>query len=223
MESFLSIVVGFVLTGLIGNRLVQAWQARNWLLQQRFLGQEKEYVGLKELADEIVSLLSVRIYHMRRLNRAIATGVDEDVVSNLKEYDDILKRWNERLPSFYIRLTMLADYDLALCLEDSIQADLVRVGADIEYLAAKHKISAPINKNQSSRIVSDLNKIQGSSISFNKHLLNVLHSRRVDVYFGKRIPFSPENLQHFSSWQLIKALFIRDVNSLSVVRAPSDS
>lgn len=47
MESLLSIVVGFVLTGLIGNRLVQAWQARNWLLQQRFLGQEKEYVGLK--------------------------------------------------------------------------------------------------------------------------------------------------------------------------------
>jgi hypothetical protein len=223
MESLLSIVVGFVLTGLIGNRLVQTWQARNWLLQQRFLGQEKEYVGLKELADEIVSLLSVRIYHMRRLNRAIATGVDEDVVSNLKEYDDILKRWNERLPSFYIRLTMLADYDLALRLEDSIQADLVRVGADIEYLTAKHKIGASINKNQSSRIVSDLNKIQGSSISFNKHLLNVLHSRRVDVYFGKRIPFSPENLQHFSSWQLVKALFIRDVNSLSVVRAPSDS
>lgn len=62
MGSLLAIIVSFVLTGLIGNRLAQAWQARNWLLQQRFLGQEKEYVELKELADEIASLLGVRIY-----------------------------------------------------------------------------------------------------------------------------------------------------------------
>jgi len=116
----------------------------------------------------------------------------------------------------------LAEYDLALRLENSIQSELVRVGADIERLFAKHKIGAQINKNQNNQIDADLNKIQGRSISFNKHLLDILHSRRIDVYFGKRVALSPENLRHFSSWQLIKALFIRDINSLSIVRAPSD-
>lgn len=223
MESLLPIIVGFLLTALIGNRLVQTWQSKNWLLQQRFLGQEKEYVGLNDLADEIVSLLSGRIYYMRRLNGAIASGTEEDVATKLKEYNDILKRWNERLPSFYIRLPMLADYDLALRLENSIQAKLVRVGADIESLYARRKAGTPINEHRSNQINADLNKVQGSSISFNKKLLEVLHSRRVDVYFGKRIEFLPENLQHFSSWQLVKALFVRDINSLSIVRAPTDS
>lgn len=180
--ALLPIVVGFLLTGLIGNRLLQAWQARNWFLQQRFLGQEKEYLGLKELADEIGTLLSVRIFYMQRLIRALASGSDDKAQSCLKDYDKALKRWNERLTSFYIRLPMLADYDLALRLENYIQNELVKTGAAIENLTTKRKAGASIPRNQSMQVEKELNAIQGRAISFSKRLLNVVQSRRADVY-----------------------------------------
>jgi len=223
MEALISIVVGFVLTGVIGNRLLQTWQARNWFLQQRFLGQEKEYVALKELADEIASLLGVRIFHMQRLNRALARGADEKINSRLQEYDEVLRRWNERLTSFYVRLPMLAHYDFAIRLEKSIQAELVKTGATIENLIVNRKAGAPIPENQASRVENELIAIQGKAIAFNKQLLSVVHSRRTDVYFGKPLKFSPQTLNYFSTWQLVKALFIRDINSFSIVRAPMDS
>lgn len=221
--ALLPIVVGFILTGVIGNRLLQGWQARNWLLQQRFLGQEKEYLALKDLADEIVTLLGVRIFYMHRLNRALASGTDGKVDSRLQEYDEALKRWNERLTSFYIRLPILAGNGLALRLENSIQTELVKTGAAIENLVAKCKAGAVIERKQSAKIQGELNAIQGKAIAFNKHLLDVLRSRRSDVYYGKRLMFSPQNLKHFSTWQLVEALFVRDIDSLSVVRPPLDS
>lgn len=192
-------------------------------MQQRFLGQEKEYVALKELADEIASLLGVRIFHMRRLNRVLPGASANRVDLVLQEYDEVLKHWNERLPSFYIRLPMLAPDGLAQRLENTMQAELVKIGASIESLVAKRKAGEPVSKTLTNRIENDLNVVQGRSISFNKYLLGVMHSRRTDVYYGKRFEFSPQNFKHFSTWNLVKALFVRDINSLSVIRATLDS
>jgi hypothetical protein len=221
--ALLPIVVGFVLTGVIGNRLLQAWQARNWLMQQRFLGQEKEYLGLKELADEIVTLLGVRIFYMQRLNRALRSGSDDKVDTCLQEYDEALRRWNERLTSFYIRLPMLAGNGLELRLENSIQAELVKTGGTIESLVANRKAGMSIHAKQTTQVENDLHAIQGKAIAFNRHLLVVVRSRRADVYYGKRLVFSPQNLRHFSTWQLIEALFVRNIDSLTVIRPPLDS
>ena len=49
-------IISFILTGLIGGRLLQKWQLRNWLNQQKFLGAEKDYIALQELFDDIVAL-----------------------------------------------------------------------------------------------------------------------------------------------------------------------
>ena len=223
METLLQMLLGFLLTGLIGNRLLQAWQARNWFLQQRFLGQEKEYIALKELTDEIATLLGVRIFHMQRLIRALVNGDDAKIISRTKEYDEVLKRWNERLTSFYVRLPILAHYALAKRLEESIQAKLVSIGATIENLAANRAPGVRIQRTNANRVENELLAIQGQAISFNKELLRVVRSRRTDVYFGTPIKFSPHTVNRFSTWQLVKALFIRDINSLSIVRAPTDS
>ena len=216
-------VVSFLLSAVIGNRLLQAWQTRNWLMQQRFLGLEKEYLGLKELADEIVTLLGVRIFCMQRLERVLASGTDTKIDSCLHEYNEALKRWNERLTSFYIRLPILAGNGLAIRLENSIQTELKKTGEAIEELLAKHKASASIPRRQFTQLERDLNAIQGKAINFNKRLLEVVRSRRSDVYYGRRLVFSPQNLKHFSTWQLVEALFVRDIDSLSVVRPPLDS
>lgn len=223
METLLQMLIGFLLTGLIGNRLLQAWQARNWFLQQRFLGQEKEYIALKELSDEIATLLGARIFYMQRLIRALVTGDEAKIASRTKEYDEVLKRWNERLTSFYVRLPILAQYELAKRLEETIQSKLVSAGAIIEDLAVNRAPGVRIRRADANRVERELLAIQGQAISFNKELLRVVRSRRTDIYFGKPIKFSPQTVNRFSTWQLVKALFIRDIDSLSIVRAPTDS
>lgn len=222
MATLLPIIVSFLLTGVIGNRLLQTWQSRNWLLQQRYLGWEKEYLALKELADEISTLLGVRIFHMQRLNWALASGTDDRVKVCLQEYDETLKRWNERLTSFYIRLPILANYDLAQRLETSVQDRLVKCGRAIEELASRRKAGKAAQDELRGEVERDLNLIQGQAIAFNKSLLDFVQSRRGDVYYGKRLHFSPQDIEHYSTWMLVKALFVREIDSLSIVRPPLD-
>ncbi len=223
MTNFLQILLGFLLTGLIGNWLVHKWQARSWFMQQRFLGKEKEYLALKELADELVTLLGVRIFRMRRLNRVLAAGSPVQIEERHREYEEALQRWNEKLASFYIRLPLLAEYNFAWQLERYIQAELVRIGGRIETLARERLSGAAITRGEPSKIEADLNKLQGRAIGLSKSLLRAVKERRIDVYYGKEVPFTSANLHCFSTWQLVKALFVRDVNSLSVVRASLDA
>ena len=223
MEALLPIVVGFLLTALVGNRLLHGWQVRTWLLQQRFLGKEKEYLALSELTDELATLLGARIYRMRRLNLVFRTGSDSELMERLRQYDEILQRWNERLPSFYIRLPMLADYHFAWQLETSIQKEFIEIGDAIERLLTTRRAGDSLPLGEVTRIDRRLNNLQGKAIAFTKRLLTELRNRRVDVYYGKKIRFRPENLGYFSTWQLIKALFVRDVDALAIGRASLDS
>lgn len=223
MTSILSIIVGFILTGLIGNKLVQGWQARNWFLQQRFIGKEKEYLALKELADEMAVLLGARVYHMQRLAMSLRQVSDEKLAMRIAEYDDIVKRWNERLTSFYVRLPLLASYDLAERLESSIQMELVRIGSDIDNAVRAKQAGNTQGKGNTQKIESALQRLQAKVINFNKQILQSVEAKRLEVYYGEKLDFTKQNLAQFSTWQLVKALFVRDVDALSITRSALDS
>ena len=222
MSSFLSVITGFILSGIIVNHLIQAWQQRNWVLQQRFLGHEKEYLALKDLSDEIASLLGARIYHMIRLTLSLRRSSPDQIKNRRIDHDTVVKQWNERLTSFYFRLPLLANYDLAFQLENSIQNSLVAIGSQIDDLLFKKESGKQIENPDVKEIIKGLHKIQGKSINFNKKLLGVVADRRREVYYGLKVQFSLYNLEKFSTWQLFKALFIRDVNSFSIIRPALD-
>lgn len=222
VSTIISVVLGFVLTGLVGNHLVQRWQQRNWLIQQRFLGHEKEYIALKDLTDEIASLLGARIYNMQRLLFSLRRSSDEQLVTRLADYEDIVKRWNERLTSFYVRLPLLAYSDLGLQLESSVQTKLQVSSATIEELLNKRRGGVIAEKSEVRSAGAALSSIQANAINFNKQMLRILESRRVEVYYGTKIAFTLGNIEKFSTWQLVKALFIRDVNAYSITRPTLD-
>jgi len=232
MEKFLEIALGFLLTGLLGKWLAQAWQNRAWLLQQRFTGREREYNDLRDLSAELAGLLAVRIYCTQRLMFSLFSGKNasestDQQISAMRtihdEYQDAIVQWNKRLATYYIRLPLLASYQMANDLEQLIQKPLVSVTADLDRqwtaFLVQNRLSATAYRDIDQRISS----LQGRSIDFSKRLLLQLRAMRTDVYYGRPIKFSYENLNKFSTWFLFKALFVRDVNSLSVVRAPLDS
>jgi len=223
LKTLVPIVIGFALTGLVGNRLLQSWQLRSWLAQQRYMGHEKEYVALKELTDEISSLLGIRIFHMQRILGMIGNAADDDFRSYHEAYRESVRRWNEKLSSFYVRLTLLADINFAYRLERSIQKSLWAASSTIDASIRDKYAKRPISPDVVRSVQRDMDRIQGKAIEFNESLLSEVQQRRSDIFYGKRILFSAGNLHHFSTWGLIKALFIREVDRHSIARTPLDS
>jgi hypothetical protein len=220
LNTLLPVIVGFILTGIIGNWLVHRWQSRSWLAQQRFSGNEKEYHALKDLADEIAMLLGERIYITQRLLLCMKNTDTEKFTARLADYDDVVKRWNIRLTSFYVRLSLLTDEGFSISLERKIQQRLVEVGNTISKFIGLEKRN--IDKQELIRINELLIAVQAAATNFNRRLLNAVLNRKKVLYEGEIFKFSVENLDKFSTWFLFKAIFARDVNSLAVVRSTLD-
>ena len=220
MTQIATVIVGFILTGIVGNRLAQAWQQRHWLSQQRFLGHEKEYTSLRDLCDEISKSISRRLWAMRRVQLSFSSGTI-DVRERLKAYDEALSGWNESLSSFYVRLTLYSSYEYAVRLED-IQKQMALYGSRIEKIAVQKISGTPPPQTQIRESRIDLDSIQGIIFEFNRDLLNIVGVRREDLYYGSKIEYRSYNLPYFSTLDLFKALFVRDVDAHSIVRPALD-
>lgn len=220
--AILTVVLTFALTGLLGNWLLQQWQQRNWLNQQRFLGEQKEYENLKELCEEIVAHSGRRITKMRRL-LAILANVDEKLIRRrLKAYDQELLEWNEKLGGFYVRLTFYAAYEMAGRLEREVQNEFVATGRALEGLT-KSRLDGKIPTIRQIGQVETAFNIAGAAIkNYNRDLLRVLEIQKTKTYYGKKIELTEESLKHFPTWELFKGLFKPWIPKLSVVRPPTD-
>lgn len=222
MITIMSVILSFILTGVIGNWLMQSWQARNWLAQQRFAGHEKEYFALKELGEEIATLLAVRIYAMRQMKSALNFQGEKPTEVVWSDYAESVKKWNERLPSFLARLPILATYELALEL-DEIQVSLRNTSLRLEKTKRMPAEVQRLEQGQINLLNTELLHLHAITLAFNKKILNIVMSQRSDIFYGTKIQFSANNLEKFSTWQLFKALWISDVHRYSIIRTPLNS
>ncbi|MGV1904093.1 hypothetical protein [Agrobacterium cavarae] len=218
----LQLTLAFLLTGVLANWLVQKWQHRNWLRQQHFLGQEKDYTALKALFDEIVRLSGKRLSRMHRLAVILAQSDDALMQERLKQYSDVTAEWNENLNSFYVRLTMHADYSMTQRLEKSVHAEFVKVGRELEVLVDKRRHGSTINTRDINRVVASLDTVSGRLFSFNRDMLGLVQSLQRKVYVGIEIKFSESTLDFFPTWELFKALFVSRIKLHSIVRSSVD-
>src|SRR3954465_4156360 len=110
MTAIVTVILSFLLTGLVGNSLLQRWQHRNWLSQQRFSLEDKEYQALSGLFQDLVKYSSQRHYRMRRLLRALSSSDEEGIKAKTADYDEALTEWNDIFNSLCVRLTLLAGH-----------------------------------------------------------------------------------------------------------------
>ncbi|MDR3572031.1 MAG: hypothetical protein P4L81_07685 [Candidatus Pacebacteria bacterium] len=222
MTQIVAILLSFLLTALIGNRLLQQWQHRVWLRQQQFLGEEKEYLSLKELFPELSGAIGKRLYQTQRLYWAISALNTELVEDRLAKYDDSVVKWNDNLGSFYARLNIYADFRYSETLERSIHRPFQNVGAQLEAQVRKRRLGGTPTPAELAKLERQLLKLSATTSRFCRDLLKAVEEKRKLVYFGRRVAFSVFNLRYFSTWQLVKALFISDVDSHSIIRSATD-
>lgn len=212
-------VVGALLTAVLGNRLVQFWQHRNWIHQQQFSGLEKEYVALKALTDTLVRDCGWRLEAMRNLVAALKRGAYQD---ELESYRIVLGAWNGAIYSYYAQLTFQIKWDCATDLENRIHKEFVAVGGEIE---AEIRRLRPGEAAKASRYgVWDrrLNEIGGEIADFSRFLVRVTEERRQEVFYGRELTYKKSDIMRLGNFELIKLLFVSDIDSFSIVRSTAD-
>lgn len=204
MLQLATVFLGFILTGIIGNFLVQKWQHQNWINQQRILRANSNLGELKNLIDSITHYADTRNYRARKLSKAINNADAELLLTLRNEYEVAVTAWNDQWNSFCIGLTLYADHRFTLRLEESIQARFFRVGLTItEFLRAPGEITA----RKRALLDRDLNILSGQIFNFSRDLLNVFLANQEDAYSLKKIEFNETNLVILPTWKLFKALF----------------
>lgn len=114
MSTLIPIVVGFLLTSVLGGLLGSWLQQRTWDHQRKATLTDRELEAADSVCQNISKLLDKRIYRMLRLYYALrsAKGSDsadakEVAKSRLQDYDSLLYEWNDQLN---LNLALIGSY-----------------------------------------------------------------------------------------------------------------
>jgi hypothetical protein len=138
-DNVLPILLGFVLTTVIGGLFASFLQHRSWRYQNAARLREEERKKASDVCQQITTLVDKRLYRMQRLLWAI-TGQAEgrfsaDVVdARLRDYDEVLFEWNDQLNA---RLAVVGAYfgeDVRVFLDRVVYAAFRDAGDQLEDL-----------------------------------------------------------------------------------------
>lgn len=222
LTAIITVFLTFMLTGLVGNWILQGWQYRNWLNQQQVAGEEKEYIELKKLWDDIAIASGKRLSLMRRLVAVLRNKDDVLVKQRLTEYDAALADWNASLNSFLVRLTLYASWDHAWMLEHYIQSSFVTAGGLVEMATSKRLSNEPLTVGTLTALHREMNSLNRKLFEFNRDILDVVRKQKQRTYYGARISLEPKSVHRFGTWELVKALFQPAVPPYRVIRTPAE-
>jgi hypothetical protein len=220
--AIISIILTFVLTGLVGNFLVYRWQHRNWISQQKFSGEEKHYFALITLWEELMNLASRRLWRMRKLLTVVSVGDNNKIEDRLNEYSEVLSEWNEKFHSMSVRLTLYASWNLTRQLETELQQSFLNTGLQLERLAKTRLTTGAVDRNLVARLNRQFEDLSRQVFVFNRTTLKAVQDQRSRTYHGVEVDFTRRNLEKFGTWELLKALFKPGIQPLRVVRSASD-
>lgn len=208
-------ITTLVFTGVIGNKIIIKFQRDNWLYQQKFQNNEKDLKEFEKVVAEINSLISSRISRMR-------IYIDEKI-SNDGEVEDATRagyiklkdEWNDKLNNFYHFLFTHESTDLSIYLEKEIQETFVSIHYDMRH--------AGVNELRKSNTMNKLNLLSNKSSNLMKLMEERKKQKRSSIYDETKIFFTKENLDEFSTFFMLKALFFRFPNANSISRSPFSS
>jgi hypothetical protein len=219
--TLVSLFVGFILTGIVGTWLSQRWQHRSWINQQQILGEEKSYIDLKTVWDEVTTLSGKRQWRMQKLLYSIKAMNIEEANLRLQEYADVVSEWNEKQNSFAVRLTLFASWDLTTRLED-LSSTFTELGVRLERLFRNTFKGVDDDPRELGRLEKRMMLLSHMVFQFNRDVLRAVERKRKQTYYGTEIKFGESTLEHFGTWELAKAMFKPGVKPLRVIRTSAE-
>jgi hypothetical protein len=213
-------LLSFMLVSVLGAYLAQKWQRAAWAKQQTYLGREKEYEALKALSDEIAMLSARRLYASRHVSASIRSDDDARFEASVSKYADVVREWNDKLQSFYVKLTFYASYCPYVYRLESLHAKFRSVGLQLE--AGIRRRRAANEKHLPLQLSKELNTIEANLFSFSRDLLGLMEERRKQIYYGVKIPYDAFNFRQLTTLELLLLLLKPRVDLNGVFRTSFD-
>lgn len=185
-ELFL-VVVGFVLTGVVGTILAALSQWINWRFQNAATRRQIEVEGATKLFEEISTLLDRRSYRVRQIIYGLRGHTREECGKRMQEYRALLFEWNDRINR---NLSMVQRYfgkEMREKLEFEIFAEFRSVGHSLE---TEYKTDPP-DRKKLQQIVERVNSLSAVIYSFDMMMLKTIEANigkhsRLRNYNAKR-------------------------------------
>lgn len=116
----LSVLIGFVLTGIIGTMLTNSYQEK----EKKRLLQREAFQHIRQFDQT----LNLRITESRYLSSALTRCVDKEILMDKKKaYDLAAKQWNTNLFSHLLTFREYADARNRIFIENNIENNLVPI------------------------------------------------------------------------------------------------
>lgn len=160
---------------------------------------------------------------MRRLLEGVRLPDVQDIGGALVDYREILEEWNESVGPINVQLTLLINRGASIQFESEIHNHFVVTGRMIERTVRARQAGREPDKDQLAKAQQALDNAQARLYRFNSMVLNELKRRRETAYLGVKLPYDRWHIEKYSTWDLIKSLFIRNVDSYAVFGSPLDA
>jgi hypothetical protein len=136
-NEIIPLIVGFLLTTVLGGLLGTWLQQRSWKHQYDAKLQEDELRRADDVCHQVSKLLDKRLYRMRRFYDALASDPElpernHRIQAALKEYNAVLYEWNDALN---LHLALMGAYFGERArdwLDIQLYEEFKQVGADLE-------------------------------------------------------------------------------------------
>lgn len=216
MIGFAKYIIGFVITGFIGNKIASYFQQRSFLNQTKIKNAEIEVKKITDISFRVMQFSSKRRYTLIKLIEALLSYDDinnNDITTARKKYKDAVREWNLELPVFYMELSNVNLYSLSLELEREIHNRFREIHKEIN-----NSIKTG-SRNNLLTLNSNISYIYSYTKELSNQLINEAHARRDKILNSDTEELSQYNLHKASMLKLIIAIFYSDPKRLRVPRS----
>ncbi len=182
-RDLLPLVVGFLLTSVLGGLLGYLFQGRAWAHQHEVQQRDQERQQALRTFEEVSRLLDRRLYRMRRLywtarGRALGTSDQAELESAQAGYREVLFEWNDNLNRTLALVHTYFGSQVREQLEDDVYEGFTTLGRGLDeivrmVLAAGDK---PIEVPTFGYLV---NRLSRRVYQLNVHMLSLLEDDRI--------------------------------------------
>jgi hypothetical protein len=177
-NDIIPLVVGFVLTTVLGGLLGAFLQWRTWKRQNEVQLRQDELHRAGDVCHEVSKLLDKRLYRMRRFYFALASDPksaerNERIKACLKEYDAVLYEWND---SLNLHLALMGAYFGTKArdwLDSPLYKQFERIGAELEDYYLRSIRGDPAGRNLA-EIEADLDSLGNQVYQLGAFMMTIL-------------------------------------------------